>query len=60
MLVMEQEAGGYRCAHLLRSFCTLSLLFELRVNSLLFLLNELCLPEECSEFFVDDEQAWVN
>ncbi len=46
MLVMEQEAGGYRCAHLLRSFCTLSLLFELRVNSLLFLLNELCLPEE--------------
>ena len=32
-------------AHLLRRFCALAFLFELRVNGLLFLLHELCLPK---------------
>jgi hypothetical protein len=45
MLVMEREEW-FVCAHLLRRFCTLSLLLELRVDGLLLLLHELCLPEE--------------
>lgn len=44
MMVTEREEGC--CAHLLRGFCALSLLFELRVDGLLLLLHELCLPEE--------------
>jgi hypothetical protein len=36
-----REGGGN--AHLLRSFCALVLLFELRVDCLLFLLHKLCL-----------------
>jgi hypothetical protein len=34
-----------RNAHLLRCFCTLALLFELRINGLLLLLHQSCLQQ---------------
>jgi hypothetical protein len=45
VFISQNMVKEERNAHLLRRFCSLALLFELRINGLLFLLHKPGLPE---------------